>query len=396
MGSPEANQSGCLEGVRVIELARYQAGPRAGMIMSDMGAEVIKVEPLHGEASRTHQPMFDGQSIYFGAYNRGKKSLCLDLYSEQGKSVLADLVRDADFVLENFRPGTLEKMGFGYASLCSIKADIILLRVTAFGQYGPYVERPGFDPLGQALSGLMMLTGKEEGKPIGTAFSLVDRLTALHCAIGALGALRHRDRTGEGQVVDVCLMDAGLTTVEIPLSYYLSSGREDGEGGRVPHRALDGWVIIASGTDHMRDQLMVEINADPGVAGEGGPLAMQSLAHPVRQALDEWCASRTVIEICQTMERLGIVVAPVRSIPEVAIDPHLWEREMLVKIQDEAAGEMFVPGSPMKFSKSRNEVGTVASAGQHTVEVLRDLLGYEEEDIIRLIQGDVVAGIVAE
>src|ERR1700692_1776592 len=169
--------AGSLDGVRVLELARSQAGPRGGMILSHLGAEVIKIEKLGGEETRKSEPLVRGQSVYFSVYNRGKKSLCLDMRTERGKEVFAALVPTADIVLQNFRPGVMEKMGFGYDRLSQLKPDIILVSVSGFGQYGPYRDRPAFDPLGQAMSGLMSLTGA----PVGT-----------------LAALRHRDQTREG------------------------------------------------------------------------------------------------------------------------------------------------------------------------------------------------------
>lgn len=177
-----ADMAGCLDGLRVLELARFQAGPRGAMLLSDLGAEVIKIEKPGGEPSRWYAPVVDGQSIYFRVYNRGKKSICLDLRQEVGKDIFRDLVKTADFVLENFRPGTMEKMGLGYDELKAIKADIILLRVSAFGQDSSWRDRPGFDPVGQALGGLMALTGQSEGRPVGTASSVVDRYTALHAS----------------------------------------------------------------------------------------------------------------------------------------------------------------------------------------------------------------------
>src|SRR5258706_9785905 len=149
--------AGCLDGIRVLELARYQAGPRCGMVLSDMGAEVIKIEKLGGEDNRQAKPMFKGESIYFTVYNRGKKSICLDLRQAAGKAVFFDLLKSADMVLENFRPGTLEKMGLAYDQLSKVKPDIILIRVSGFGQYGPYRDRPAYDSLGQAMSGRLML-----------------------------------------------------------------------------------------------------------------------------------------------------------------------------------------------------------------------------------------------
>ncbi len=362
-----------LDGIRVLELARFQAGPRGGMILSDLGAEVIKVEALGGEETRRHPPMVRGQSVYFSVYNRGKKSVCLDLRSPEGKAVFGALVTKSDIVLENFRPGVMKAMGFEYERLRALNPSIILVSVSGFGQYGPYRDRPAFDSLGQAMGGLMALTGQPEGHPIGTATSLVDRYTSLHATIGTLAALRHRERTGEGQVVDVCLLDSALTMVEIPTSYYLATGEEGGEGGRPPYRAKDGWVVIAAAGREMAATLMKMV----GGPADDTPLAGSAPAADRRAKIDAWCAERTMEEICAALHEAGIPSAPVRTIPEVAKDPHLWEREMLVKMKDPVAGEMYVPGATIKLSKTPARVGMVPTPGQHTDEVLREVLGYD-------------------
>src|SRR5579859_3455247 len=319
-----------LDGVRVLELARYQAGPRGGMILSDLGAEVIKIERMGGEETRHHAPMVRGQSIYFTVYNRGKKSICLDMRQERGKEIFTGLVKTADVVLENFRPGTMKAMGFDYESLRAINPRIILVSVSGFGQYGPYTDRPAFDPLGQAMSGLMSLTGKPVGQPLGTASSVVDRYTALHATIGTLAALRHRDRTGEGQLVDVCLFDSALTMVEIPTSYYLATGEEGGEAGRPPYRAKDGYVVISAAGREMGTKLLRIATGEEMASAEGfGSGARRDDAR--RKAVEAWCGAHTVAEICDKLVAADIPVAPVNSIPEVARDPHLWEREMLVR-----------------------------------------------------------------
>ena len=380
--------AGCLDGIRVLELARYQAGPRGGMILSDLGAEVVKLEKIGGEETRKSSPIVNGQSVYFSVYNRGKKSVCLDLRQEAGKQVFWDLLKTADFVLENFRPGTLAKMGLDYESLCKVKPDIILLQASAFGQYGPYRERPGFDPIGQAMSGLMMLTGQPVGQPLGTASSIVDRYTALHLTIGALAALRHRDQTGEGQCIDVCLMDSALTMVEIPTSYYLATGQEGGEAGRPPYRAKDGWVIISAGPATMRQRLAEITDGALQPLPDGSYPAISSGHRSA--AVETWCADHTVEEIVSTLTENGIVVAPVKSTPEVAKDPHLWEREMLVKMDDAVAGEMYLPGLTIKFSKTPGKLGPVPTPGQHTDEILGGLLGYDEEKIAELRAARVV------
>jgi CoA:oxalate CoA-transferase len=368
-----------LEGVRVIELARYQAGPRGGMIMSDLGAEVIKVERIGGEETRNNAPVVRGQSIYFTVYNRGKKSVCLDMRSAEGKAVFTDLVKKSDVVLENFRPGTMAKMGFDYEALKAINSGIILTSVSGFGQYGPYTERPAFDPLGQAMSGLMDLTGKPVGQPLGVASSVVDRYTALHATIGTLAALRHRDRTGEGQMVDVCLLDSALTMVEIPASYYLSTGEEGGEAGRPPYRAKDGYVVISATGREMAARLMMLVLG-----------TIPADAETRRAALDDWCASRNVDDIVTKLLDIGVPVAPVRTIPEVVKDPHIWAREMLVKIADPVAGEVFVPGVTVKMSHTPGRIGPVPTPGQHTDEVLGGLLGYDAERLRSLRDAHVI------
>jgi CoA:oxalate CoA-transferase len=362
-----------LDGVRVLELARFQAGPRGGMILSDLGAEVIKIEPLGGEETRRHPPMVRGQSVYFTVYNRGKKSVCLDLRSEAGKDVFAALVKKSDVVLENFRPGVMRAMGFDYDRLRALNPGIVLVSVSGFGQYGPYTERPAFDPLGQAMSGLMTLTGQPVGQPLGTASSVVDRYTALHATIGTLAALRHRERTGEGQLVDVCLLDSALTMVEIPTTYYLATGEEGGEGGRPPYRARDGWVVISAAGREMAATLMRLV----GAGEDATPMPGSSVGDRRRAFVERWCAEHTVDEICAILTEAGVPVGPVRTIPEVARDPHVWEREMLVKMEDALAGEMYVPGVTIKMSRTPGRVGPVPTPGQHTDDVLRQVLGLD-------------------
>jgi len=366
-----------LDGVRVLELARFQAGPRGGMILSDLGAEVIKIEPPGGEETRKHPPIVRGQSVYFTVYNRGKKSVCLDMRSEGGKEIFAALVKKSDVVLENFRPGVMRAMGFHYERLRALNPGIILVSVSGFGQYGPYTERPAFDPLGQAMSGLMSLTGQPIGQPLGTASSVVDRYTALHATIGTLAALRHRERTGEGQVVDVCLLDSALTMVEIPTSYYLATGAEGGEAGRPPYRAKDGWVVISAAGREMAGRLMHIVGAEE----DKTPMAGSNVGDRRRAFVERWCADHTVEEICAALAEAGIPVGPVRTIPEVAKDPHLWEREMLVKMDDAVAGEMYVPGVTIKMSKTPGRLGPVPTPGQHTNEVLGSVLGYDTATI---------------
>ena len=220
-----------LAGLRFLDLGRYQAGPRCALMFARMGAEVIKIETPAGDESRRNGPTVRGQSAYWVQYNSGKKSLSINLRTDEGKEVLRDLVKVSDFFLQNFRPGTIEVMGFGYEELKKLNPKIIMINVSAYGQYGPYKDRVGFDPIGQAMGGLMSLTGFPDDPPIRTYFPLIDRITSLHATIGALAALREREISSMGQAIDVCLADTGFTTNEIPISAYLGSGYEQPREG---------------------------------------------------------------------------------------------------------------------------------------------------------------------
>src|ERR1700730_7460159 len=382
-----------LDGVRVLELARFQAGPRGGMMLSDLGAEVIKVERIGGEETRRHPPMVRGQSVYFTVYNRGKKSICLDLRSERGKEIFAELVRKSDIVLENFRPGTMAAMGFGYEALKALKRDIILVSVSGFGQYGPYRDLPAFDPLGQAMSGLMELTGRPVGQPVGTAFSLVDRTTALHATIGALAALRHRDRSGEGQVIDCCLLDSALTMVEIPSIYYLDTGEEGGEGGRPPYRAKDGWGVISAAGREMAGKRMQIVGAARCSSGSSAEPMNSSIGRgdERRRLVERWCDAHSVAEILETLMAAGIPVAAGRGLPEVAQDAKTWECEKLEKQPDALAGEIHVPGLAVKMSATPGRIGPVPSPRQHTDDTLTSLLNYDAERLKSLRAAKIIA-----
>jgi CoA:oxalate CoA-transferase len=214
----------------------------------------------------------------------------------------------------------------------------------------------------------------------------------LHATIGMLAALHHRDRTGEGQEVDVCLMDSGLTMVEIPTSYYLATGQEGGEGGRPPYKAKDGHVVISASGRVMGSKLLAIATGDPNaVANTGAFTGRMSLDDSPRKKVEAWCLDHTVDEIVTALVAADIPVAPVKTIPQVAEDPHLWEREMLVKMEDPVAGEMYLPGATIKMSKTPGRIGPVPTPGQHTDEVLSRILGYDRVTLEGLRQAQVIA-----
>jgi hypothetical protein len=288
-----------LDGVRVLELARFQAGPRGGMVLSDLGAEVIKIEPPGGEETRKHPPMVRGQSVYFTVYNRGKKSVCLDMRSEGGKEIFAALVQKSDVVLENFRPGVMRAMGFDYERLRALNPGIILVSVSGFGQYGPYMDRPAFDPLGQAMSGLMTLTGQPVGQPLGTASSVVDRYTALHATIGTLAASTSRAYGRRGRW--------WTCACSTPRSRWWRSRRPT-TWRRVPREAKPDARRIARGRlgGHQRGgrEMAEQAHASRRPRGEDAtPMAAATWAIAGARSWSAGARSRTVEEICATLGR---------------------------------------------------------------------------------------------
>ena len=391
-----------LEGIRVLDLGRYQAGPRCALMFARMGAEVIKVESVRGDESRANGPRVRGQSAYWVQYNSGKKSLAINLRTEKGKEVLRDLVKVSDIFLQNFRPGTIDIMGFGYDKLKELNPKIIMINVSAYGQYGPNRDKVGFDPIGQAMGGLMSLTGYGDLPPIKTYFPLIDRITALHACIGALAALREREFSGEGQALEVCLADTGFTTNEIPISAFLGGGvdttRPDTAigGGGTPFGGMyeteDGHVILAAGNDNM------------------WPRVCEALEHPewlddprfetrddrtenvdvLEEGISEWLKLRSTKQAIEGLSAHSIPCAPVNTTEQAANEPQLHEREIMMEVPDPVAGTMWVSGKSIKFSRTPMVVGSAPTVGQHTREVLTELLGYSDDEAQALVDDEVV------
>ena len=387
-----------LEGVRMLDLGRYQAGPRCALMFARMGAEVIKIESVDGDESRRNGPNVRGQSAYWVQYNSGKQSLAINLRTDKGKEVLRDLVKVSDVFLQNFRPGTIDVMGFGYDVLKELNPKIIMINVSAYGQYGPYKDRVGFDPIGQAMGGLMSLTGFPDDPPIKTFFPLIDRITALHATIGALAALREREISGVGQAIDVCLADTGFTVNEIPISAYLGNGYEqeregNGAGLNNAYQTSDGWIYVAGTNEAMWKRVCEAMEKpewldDPRFATRAD--RRKNTAELEREA-GAWFAARTTKEASDYLSSFSIPCAPVNNVEQAAKEPHVHEREIMMEVPDPVAGTMYVTGKMIKFSRTPMVVGSAPVVGEHTEHILRQTLGYSDAQIQELQDEEVVA-----
>ena len=388
-----------LDGIRVLDLGRHQAGPRCAQVLARLGAEVIKIERLEGEETRAHGPWARGQSAYFVQYNSGKKSLAMDLRQEQAREILRKLVKVSDVFLQNFRPGTIDKMGFGYEVLEALNPRIIMVNVSAYGQFGPYSDRIGYDPIGQAIAGIMMVTGQEGMPPIQTGVPIIDRTTALHAAIGTLAAIVERSISGKGQTIDVCLADSGYSLTEIPITAQHGGGAlpPRGAGGGAPPSGIypcrDGWVLVSAGDQHMWPRVCRALDKpewldDPRfterkIRQEHGPV--------IAEAVTAVLADLTMQEAIDHFTKHDITAAPVNTIPQAAADPHPWERRTMVEVPDPIAGTIAVSGDYWHFGRSEVVVGSTPTVGQHTEELLVELLGYTPGRVAELREARVIA-----
>ena len=386
-----------LENIRVLDLGRHQAGPRCAQVLARMGAEVIKVERLGGEETRYHGPWVRKQSSYWVQYNSGKKSLSIDLRKEKGKEILTELVKQSDVLVQNFRPGTIEKMGFGYDVLKKLNPRIIMVNVSAYGQFGPYRDQIGYDPIGQTMSGITMVTGEEGMPPIRTGVPIIDRITALHSAIGTLAALHEREYSGEGQSIDVCLADTGYSMTEIPVTAYHGTKQSPKRGDSTAppsgiYPCKEGWVLLSAGDQIHWHRVCNALGKpewleDPrfNTRHERG-----KNKEAVEQALNELLSTMTMEQAIDHFTKHDVVAAPVNTIPQAAEDPHPWERGALQEVPDFLAGSIAVSGDYWHFSRTPVVVGSTPKVGEHNKQLLSDLLGYTVEQIDELTGDDVI------
>ncbi len=412
--SPSPALPKALGHIRVLDLSRVLAGPWCSQNLADLGADVIKIErPGAGDDTRAWGPPYakDAQgndtleAAYYLSANRGKRSLTVDIASSEGQALLRELVLHCDVVLENFKVGHLKRYRLDYDSLKAIKPDLVYCSITGFGQDGPYAHRAGYDFLIQGMGGLMSVTGERDDLPGGgpqkAGVALTDLMTGMYATVAVLAALTHRDRTGEGQHIDMALLDTQVAMLANVGSNYLNSGKPPRRWGNahaniVPYQTfacLDGHIIVATGNDGQY-QKFVEAGGRPELAGDPrfatNPLRVQNrellvplLAEMVKlRKRDEWIA---------LLEEKGVPCGPINDVGEVFANEQVQAREMAIALPHPSAGQVKLVRNPIRMSATPATSGMAPPLlGQHTTEVLREMLGRSEEEIAALRERGVI------
>ncbi len=385
---------GPLHGVRVIDCTTAWAGPMAGCLLADFGADVIRVTQP-GDPGINWMPHIPGttQSFASETVNRNKRSVSIDLRNSEGVEVFLKLVSTADIVVENFKPGTLARWGVGFEDCRAAKSDIVYLSVSGYGQFGPKSASPGYDPAAQAFSGFMSQNGDPDGPPTKAPTFFADDLGGMHGALAALAALRHRDQTGEGQHVDVALLDSILYQTNGLLTLGAKGVRIPRMGSQVPvaapgnsYACTDGHVYVALLLDSHWQRLtellgVPHLGTAPGYSNNNERVENRDV---VDGMVADWCRDRTSADVLVAMEEIGIVASPVNDFVQAAADPHVQERDMLQDTELRDGNTAPLLGPAAKFSRTPTRVRTPApSSNQHTDEIMAEL-GLTEEGVNEL------------
>jgi len=386
---------GPLDGIRVLDLSRFIAGPFCAQMLGDMGAEVIKVERPGGEDARHHAPFYKGASVYTMIFNRNKRAVTLNTRHPDARAMLEKLIRASDVLVENYRPGTLAEMGFGYERLHELNPGLVVTSISGFGQTGPLAKRALFDAIAQAMSGLMSLTGKEE--PTLTGTFIADYVAGLHGVIGTVLALYHRQASGKGQVVDVASLDAMFSC----LSTYPAATAMLGDGA-MPKRfgsrdpltgpanvfhARDGYLYLHAGTNPLFPRLCKamgreDLAADPRFVTVPGRMAA---IEEIEAAVQAWVGGGTIEEAGEALTAAGIPWGPVNTIRDVVESPQIAARDMMIEVEHPTLGTLKLPGIPVKLAATPGSVRKPPPlVGEDTDSVYRELLGMDAAEIERL------------
>jgi formyl-CoA transferase len=396
--------AGPLAGLKVIELGQLIAGPFAAKTLADFGAEVIKIEaPEGGDPLRKWRLLKDGTSVWWQVQSRNKRSVALDLKQPEAQDIVRKLALDADVLIENFRPGAMEGWGLGPDELLKLNPRLIMLRISGYGQTGPYRDRPGFGVVAEAMSGLRHLTAEPGRVPVRVGVSIGDTLAALHGVIGILMALQHRHASGTGQVVDVALYEAVFNCMESLLPEYSAFGAIRGPGGSAlpgiaPSNAYlcsdGGYALIAGNGDSIFKRLMKVISredlaADPALSGNTGRVARVA---EIDAAIGLWASTRTVEDVVTALDAAAVPAGRIYTVADIAADPHYQARGMLASVQMDDGSTLAVPGVVPKLSatpgRHRRNAPTL---GQDTDEVL-NALGLSPKQIQGLKDSGIISG----
>jgi CoA:oxalate CoA-transferase len=394
-----------LDDLFVVDLTRILSGPICTMLMADMGAEVIKVEPppLGDDSRQWGPPFIGGISTYFLSVNRNKKSLGLNLKSKDGRAILHKLIERADVLLENFRPGVLDRLGFGYEAVTKLNARTIYCSVSGFGHTGPYRDRPGYDVIAQGESGMMDLTGYPDGPPAKLGASLADIVAGLYAFNGICLALLARQKTGKGQHVDVSLLDGMVSTLAYHALIYLSTGRSPTRAGTrhpsiVPYECFqtkDGFVNIAV-TNQKQWENFCEALGFPEIAHDDRFETMKARLSNygiLRPMIERVVSMMSRTEVIKAMSEVGIPAGPINTVGEILEDPHIHARQMVAELTHPQYGPLRVLGIPIKLSDTPGIVENAPPMfGEHNREVLQKL-GFTEKELAELENAGVLASI---
>ena len=389
--------SGPLAGVKVLELAQIMAGPTCGMMLADLGADVIKVERVPGgdDTRKMDRPSVKGESASFMAMNRNKRGIALNLKLPAAQDALKRMAARADVVTENYRQGTMEKLGVGYESLRKINPALIYCSISGYGRTGPYADKGGYDLIAQGMSGLMSVTGEAGRAPAKSGGPVCDINAGVLGALGVVSAYVHRLKTGEGQLVDTSLFEAGIQQMYWQAAIYFATGESPGPTGSAhilsaPYqafRAADGWLTIGGANQSNWERLVRVLEAphwlaDPRFASNAERMKhLEALTEVMNEKIRAWKAK----DLIAALDADGVPCGPINSIADVAADPHALAREMVVELEHPRAGRTRALGLPVKLSRTPGKVSRPAPVlGQHTREVLAEF-GFSAAEIDTLV-----------
>lgn len=374
-----------LTGIRVIDLTRIIAGPFCTLLLADMGAEIIKIEPpKEGDPLRAQGFIKEGLSWYYSSYNRNKKSVTLDLYKPEGKEILASLISKSDVVVENFRPGVMDKMGFGYEKLKKLNERIIYCGITGFGKSGPYKDRPAFDFIAQAMSGFMSLNGNEDEEPLRAGIPISDMVAGLYAAFGILSAVVHRLRTGEGQEVQSSLVDGLISMLSYMAANFLATGKLPVRTGNdhplvAPYgifRCSDGEVAIAPSNDQVYFKFLSALGLEhlKDITEFSTNDLRMANRKKIKAIIQEVTSKQPKSYWIEHLNKIGVPCGTVMNLSEVFSDPQVLHQEMVIEVDHAEHGNVKMVGFPVKLSHTPCKVRRPApKLGEHTVPILKEI-----------------------